>query len=421
MGSQDSFFEALGGETPTGFFTHSTSISIGVDVQGNQVGVKGTCQGPVGDGVQGFGSGNFSGVAGFGGGTDGTGVVGFGAGQRGTGIRGIGVHGPNTGPQEAAGVFGQGGPNSTGVIGQGGSGEADGVRGFGSENFSGVAGFGGSFDGTGVVGFGGGGFGTGVRGIGAGGPDTSRSEGIGVYGQGASFGFGVMGVHGPFVNPLQDVSAGVYGESNLHNTAGVMGATIADGIGVWGVGFTSGALAAQFDGPVLTHGDVNVNGNATVTGIKSAAVPFPDGSHRRLYCMESPENWFEDFGTGHLIDGQADVQLEPGFASVVKSDHYHVFLTEYDDNNALYVCDRTSHGFKVRAKSSKTARGTFSYRIVAKRKDIAGPRLEKVEFPTHKRPTLKIPKIVERPYQAPLPVQPGGSAAKPTSDEGEKR
>jgi hypothetical protein len=64
MGSQDSFFEALGGETPIGFFTHSTTISHGVDVQGNQVGVKGTCQGPVGDGVQGFGSGNFSGVPG---------------------------------------------------------------------------------------------------------------------------------------------------------------------------------------------------------------------------------------------------------------------------------------------------------------------------------------------------------------------
>jgi len=41
MGSQDSFFEALGGETPIGFFTHSTSISIGVDVQGNQIGVRG--------------------------------------------------------------------------------------------------------------------------------------------------------------------------------------------------------------------------------------------------------------------------------------------------------------------------------------------------------------------------------------------
>jgi hypothetical protein len=417
MGSQDSFFEALGGETPTGFFTHSSSISIGVDVQGNQVGVKGTCQGPVGDGVQGFGSGNFSGVAGFGGSGEGSGVVGFGGGGQGQGVRGIGANGPNTGPGEAAGVFGNGGPNSTGVIGQGGSGEADGVRGFGSENFSGVAGFGGNFDGTGVVGFGGGGFGTGVRGIGAGGPDTSRSEGIGVYGQGASFGFGVMGIHGPFVNPLQDVSAGVYGESNLQNTAGVMGATIANGIGVWGVGLGSGALAAQFDGGVLVRGDVSVNGNATVSGIKSAAVPFPDGFHRRLYCMESPESWFEDFGTGRLMDGQADVQLESGFASVVKTDHYHVFLTEYDDNNALYVCDRTSHGFKVRAKSSKTARSTFSYRIVAKRKDIAGPRLEKVEFPAHTRPTLRIPKIVERPHKPIPPVQSSGREPTQASQE----
>ena len=37
-------------------------------------------------------------------------------------------------------------------------------------------------------------------------------------------------------------------------------------------------------------------GLTIVGGIKSAAVPHPDGSHRQLYCMESPENWFEDFG-----------------------------------------------------------------------------------------------------------------------------
>ena len=33
---------------------------------------------------------------------------------------------------------------------------------------------------------------------------------------------------------------------------------------------------------------------------RSAAVPHPDGFHRRLYCIECPESWFEDFGEGTL-------------------------------------------------------------------------------------------------------------------------
>jgi len=108
-------------------------------------------------------------------------------------------------------------------------------------------------------------------------------------------------------------------------------------------------------------------------GAKSAVVAFPDGSHRRLYCMESPECWFEDFGVGRLVNGQAKVKLDRDFSSVVNSDTYHVFITEYEDNNALYVTKRTSTGFVVRAKA-KAAAGTFSYRVVAKRKDIAAPR-----------------------------------------------
>jgi hypothetical protein len=40
-------------------------------------------------------------------------------------------------------------------------------------------------------------------------------------------------------------------------------------------------------------------GSVTATGgTQSVAVAFPDGSHRRLYCVEMPENWFEDFGFG---------------------------------------------------------------------------------------------------------------------------
>ena len=137
---------------------------------------------------------------------------------------------------------------------------------------------------------------------------------------------------------------------------------------------TGNQLAARFEGNVL------VQGNFTVTGTKAAAVPFPDGSHRQLYCTESPESWFEDLGFGELIDGEAEVQLDPIFRSVVTTEPYHVFITEYGDNNGLYVSSRTSEGFVVRAKAS-AGNGAFSYRIVAKRKGSLAPRFEKVSLP----------------------------------------
>ena len=103
---------------------------------------------------------------------------------------------------------------------------------------------------------------------------------------------------------------------------------------------------------------------------KSAAVPHPDGSHRRLYCQESPNPWFEDFGEGRLLSGKADVKLDPDFAAVVKTDTYQVFLTEYADSGGLFVANRGQTSFEVRARGLPTADGTFGYRVVARRKDI---------------------------------------------------
>ena len=100
----------------------------------------------------------------------------------------------------------------------------------------------------------------------------------------------------------------------------------------------AGAYAGVFYGPVVVGGDF------TVFGAKSAAVPHPDGSHRRLYCMESPESWFEDFGKGTLECGQADVTIDPDFAAVVDMDDYHVFLTQYGGHDDLSVTAQTPLG-----------------------------------------------------------------------------
>ena len=138
--SSDNQYTALGPAT-VGFQTNGANIDIGAQISGNTVGVIGSCQGAVGDGVQGNGTGNFSGIAGWGGADSGTGVIGFGTGGAGPGVRGIGAGGPNTGPGGPAGVFGQGGASAPDVVGQAGSGVADGVQGFGDRELLRCCGF----------------------------------------------------------------------------------------------------------------------------------------------------------------------------------------------------------------------------------------------------------------------------------------
>jgi hypothetical protein len=122
-------------------------------------------------------------------------------------------------------------------------------------------------------------------------------------------------------------------------------------------------------------------GDLLVFGLKSAAVPHPDGSHRLLYCVESPESWFEDFGEAQLVYGKVEVRLDPDFAALVEVDGYHVFITPYGESKGLFVAERYATGFRVCEQQGGTNNVSFAYRVVAKRKDIVADRLAKMMRP----------------------------------------
>jgi len=242
------------------------------------------------------------------------------------------------------------------------------------------------------------GSGTGVKGV-------ATSSGTGVKGSSAS-GFPVVGVVtgsgsasnvSPAVYGTGTAGPGVQGQSTgghgpvgttaaTDGHAGLIGyASAPNGIGLRGSAANGATLAGVFDG------DVSISGALRVYGApKSAAVKHPDGSHRLLYCMESPESWFEDFGEGTLVNGKADVALDRDFAALVDTGRLHVFPVAHDEHH-LHVAQRTASGFTVAATPSAAAHaagkkagdlgGTFSYRVVARRKDIKGERLAKVELP----------------------------------------
>jgi hypothetical protein len=361
-----------------------------------------------------------TGVAGIGGLNQGTGVSGKGGGQGAGGIGVIGEGGRGflaapffSGP--GAGVFGRGGdqdqddagsPHAPGVIGVGG-GQPPIPATIGS---AGVFGQGGSAarhtetidnrpvvvgprdPGPGILGRGAfqsqdgnvsGNPSAGVIGL-AGDvdfPPFSEASNAGVYGKGKQ---GVIGVAGKdfgdnVANTLDPLGVGVLGVSNAVTAQG--------GIAMVALSKNSpdvpallvfndkgnreaAAFAAFFDGNVVT------------TGTKSAGFRQQDGSYRLLYAIESPENWFEDFGEGQLAGGKAEVALDPRFAELIVVHNYQVFVTPYGDSKGLFVVDRRPASFRVQEQQAGTSDVCFAYRVVGKRKDVVATRWARVSLPT---------------------------------------
>ena len=123
-----------------------------------------------------------------------------------------------------------------------------------------------------------------------------------------------------------------------------------------------------------------VHGNFIATGSKSALVQTASYGKRQLYAMESPENWFEDFGGAQLIHGRATVKLDPIFAETVSTeDGYYVFLTPKGDCEGLYVASQSTSSFEVRELRRGKGAIAFDYRVVAKRKGYERARLAELK------------------------------------------
>lgn len=264
--------------------------------------------------------------------------------NNGTGGSGIGVYGSHNG--SGWGVYGFA-PSGSGVYGY--SSSSIGVEGGTSTGSYGVYGSAGGGDGV----YGTANSGNGVHGNSGSGTAVSGSSstGYGVYGTSPN-NYAVVGV--------TTSGNAVYGQVSAANQAGVVGRQL-NSSGNWAVyGF----------------------GNIGATGTKSAVVPAADGNgHLTLYCMESPECWFEDFGSARLAKGSATVRIDPEFAHTVIAEDYFVFVQAEGECKGLYVAGKTGTSFVVRELDGGTSSVSFSYRIVARRKDVSAPRLNRVTLP----------------------------------------
>lgn len=218
-------------------------------------------------------------------------------------------------------------------------------------------------------------YGTGTYGIRAYGSATSTYagyfNGLGTYGVYATGGtssagyFYGTGTSGVYVDGTS--TYGVYvGQSSPGSYGVYVSSTYAPAYGVRAAGTT---YAGYFVG------------NHLITGTKSAAVKISDGDWRLLYCQESPELWFEDFGEGQLQNGKARIELEPIFLKTVTISDEHpmkVFVQLADDCSGVYV-KRGKTGFDVIELKNGTSNASFTYRVVAKRQGYENLRLKKME------------------------------------------
>ncbi len=299
--------------------------------------------------------------------TQGYGVVGLASASSGTTY---GVYGNSSSTTAARGVYGWASANSgfnVGVYGLSSSVNGRGVQGFAERTTGttyGVYGENVSTDGCGVYGKG---PGIGVYG------QTYSSTGRGVLGRAPEY--GVYGeatatsgtsYAGRFVS-IAPFGTGVEGQATAagHANYGVAGLCwSASGFGVYG--WNDGG------GPA-----VYAAGNFGASGTKSCVVRSSQGP-TMLYCQESPECWFEDFGEGQLVDGRVNIGLDPLFLETVTIDGANpmkVFVELGDECNGVFV-RRGVTGFDVIELHGGSSSVPFCYRVVAKRKGFEEKRLD---------------------------------------------
>src|SRR4029077_13231076 len=230
----------------------------------------------------------------------------------------------------------------------------------------------------------------------------TNGNAYGVLGSTATTGFGA-GVLGS-ANAATGQAFGVFGQSNSPNGNAIFGnAASTSGFPTAVVGFLDsqqGGVAGQFfahggaglilqglSGPnfnqvfsVDANGNLNISGNLVVSGTKSSTVRLQSGREVALYAVESPENWFEDFGSAELKTGAAWVPLDASFAEATNAAvSYHVFLTANGDSNGLYVARKTATGFEVREHGGGDSNVAFDYRIVVRRRGYEAVRMAEVQ------------------------------------------
>ncbi len=139
-----------------------------------------------------------------------------------------------------------------------------------------------------------------------------------------------------------------------------------------------GYFEVQALGTAQTWTYVGVRDNTNVirkiigTGTVNTIVKDLDEKYVALSCPEAPENLFQDYGVGQLINGKVHITIDPIFAKNIVVNEKHplrVFVQLEGDCKGVYVTNKTKDGFDVIELNAGSSNTSFSWSIVANRAD----------------------------------------------------
>lgn len=130
------------------------------------------------------------------------------------------------------------------------------------------------------------------------------------------------------------------------------------------------------------------------SGVVSTVVTDENNDERIMFAPESPEVVFQDYGVGKLVNGVAQIQIDPILSRNILVDANHplkVFVTLEGDCNGIFVTNKSADGFTVKELQGGTSNIDFSWQIVATRVDNKDSRGQVVS----KYQDLRFPKFPE--------------------------
>ena len=133
---------------------------------------------------------------------------------------------------------------------------------------------------------------------------------------------------------------------------------------------------------IASTNDLFADDDLVCGGTKSAFVESAGYGSYLFYCEEATEVWFIERGAGQLVNGVAQILLDPQFSAAItvgKGSPMRVQVTLTGDCNGVFVTGKSANGFTVKELMNGKSNATFDWEIACKRKSHENERMESVQ------------------------------------------
>ena len=183
---------------------------------------------------------------------------------------------------------------------------------------------------------------------------TSPTTGAGVLGNGTRFGVAGYATTEKATNPNNPQSL------NLNN---------ASSGGYFELDNAGFSVAWAY---VAVEDNTNTLRKIIGTGVVNTVVKDTGGNLIALTCPEAPEDLFQDYGSGVLVNGKAHIYLDANLSkNIIVNDKHplRVFIQLEGDCNGVFVTNKTLNGFDVTELNGGHSNVPFSWTLAANRAD----------------------------------------------------